>query len=221
MTVTSQTMTDEQRKSVALEYLKAFDNGGHDQNRRQHPRPLRRRCPGLLPEVGPRRGQGANRQALRRRRRHDQVDQARLCVVQLDLLRKRHPRRRGHQLRRAPGRPVARRGAGMGRGPLVRRLRDPGLPHPAGVHLPRPRLRGQGRRPLSLARRALVGRVRWQRVSSTCNGSPLLAVGFVLGGGVSHERCIAAWISNPGLCGTRAFGSRYPPRTTCGRTSFR
>jgi len=28
MTLTKQTMTDEQRKSVALEYLKAFDNGG-------------------------------------------------------------------------------------------------------------------------------------------------------------------------------------------------
>src|SRR5213595_2878291 len=28
MTITRQTMTDEQRKSVALEYLKAFDNGG-------------------------------------------------------------------------------------------------------------------------------------------------------------------------------------------------
>jgi hypothetical protein len=28
MTVTTGTMTDEQRKSVALEYLKAFDNGG-------------------------------------------------------------------------------------------------------------------------------------------------------------------------------------------------
>ena len=28
MAVTTQTMTDEQRKSVALEYLKAFDNGG-------------------------------------------------------------------------------------------------------------------------------------------------------------------------------------------------
>ena len=26
--VAQQTMTDEQRKSVALEYLKAFDNGG-------------------------------------------------------------------------------------------------------------------------------------------------------------------------------------------------
>ena len=28
MAVSTQTMTDEQRKSVALEYLKAFDNGG-------------------------------------------------------------------------------------------------------------------------------------------------------------------------------------------------
>src|SRR3712207_9360054 len=28
MTITKQSMTDEQRKSVALEYLKAFDNGG-------------------------------------------------------------------------------------------------------------------------------------------------------------------------------------------------
>jgi ketosteroid isomerase-like protein len=28
MTITTGTMTDEQRKSVALEYLKAFDNGG-------------------------------------------------------------------------------------------------------------------------------------------------------------------------------------------------
>jgi hypothetical protein len=28
MAVTTQTMTDEQRKSVALEYLKAFDRGG-------------------------------------------------------------------------------------------------------------------------------------------------------------------------------------------------
>ncbi len=28
MAIATQTMTDEQRKSVALEYLKAFDNGG-------------------------------------------------------------------------------------------------------------------------------------------------------------------------------------------------
>ena len=28
MALTNQTMSDEQRKSVALEYLKSFDNGG-------------------------------------------------------------------------------------------------------------------------------------------------------------------------------------------------
>ena len=28
MAIAQQTMTDEQRKSVAIEYLKAFDNGG-------------------------------------------------------------------------------------------------------------------------------------------------------------------------------------------------
>jgi hypothetical protein len=28
MAVTTQTMTDQQRRSVAVEYLKAFDNGG-------------------------------------------------------------------------------------------------------------------------------------------------------------------------------------------------
>jgi ketosteroid isomerase-like protein len=32
MTLTTQTMTDEQRKSVAIEYLKAFDNGGVTSN---------------------------------------------------------------------------------------------------------------------------------------------------------------------------------------------
>ena len=30
MTVATNSMTDEQRKSVALEYLKALDNGGND-----------------------------------------------------------------------------------------------------------------------------------------------------------------------------------------------
>lgn len=34
MTVATQTMTDEQRKSVALEYLKAFDNGGQTSDAR-------------------------------------------------------------------------------------------------------------------------------------------------------------------------------------------
>ncbi|HZL94669.1 MAG TPA: hypothetical protein VFB99_13530, partial [Vicinamibacterales bacterium] len=32
MAIARQTMTDEQRKSIALEYLKAFDNGGVTSN---------------------------------------------------------------------------------------------------------------------------------------------------------------------------------------------
>ncbi len=34
MALTKQTMTDEQRKSVAIEYLKAFDKGGVTSGRR-------------------------------------------------------------------------------------------------------------------------------------------------------------------------------------------
>ena len=41
-----------------------------DLDRREHPRPLRRRRAGLLPEMGPRQRQGADRQDVRRRRRH-------------------------------------------------------------------------------------------------------------------------------------------------------
>ena len=52
MAVATQTMTDEQRKSVALEYLKAFDNGGVTSTGGEHPRPVRRRRPGVFPKWG-------------------------------------------------------------------------------------------------------------------------------------------------------------------------
>jgi hypothetical protein len=45
-------MTDEQRKSVALEYLKAFHKAGVTLRRRQRPRPLRRGRAGLFPKWG-------------------------------------------------------------------------------------------------------------------------------------------------------------------------
>ena len=109
MALTTQTMTDEQRKSVAIEYLKAFDNGGVTSTGDSILDALRRRRAGVLPEVGPGQRQGRDRQAVRRRRRHAEVHHAPLLALQLDLLRLRHDRLRGHQPRRAPGRPVAGR----------------------------------------------------------------------------------------------------------------
>ena len=131
MALTTQTMTDEQRKSVAIEYLKAFDNGGVTSERRQHPLAVRRGRPGLLPEVGARQRQGRDRQVFRRRRRDVEGHHPPLLALQLDLLGQRHHRRRGHQPRRTPGRSVARRFARVRRRPLVRRLRDPRLEDPA------------------------------------------------------------------------------------------
>ena len=79
-------MTDEQRKSVALEYLKAFDNGGTT-------------CTGgsildlfaddaqvYFPKWGIADGKDADRQDVLRHRRHAQGDQPRLRRIQLDLL---------------------------------------------------------------------------------------------------------------------------------------
>jgi hypothetical protein len=85
MALSRQTMTDEQRKSVALEYFKALDNGGTTSHRRQHPRPVRRRRPDDVPEVGPGDGQGGDRPPLRRRGRHPEGNSARLrCFIYLD-----------------------------------------------------------------------------------------------------------------------------------------
>ena len=69
-----------------------------------------------------------------------------LLRVQLGLLGIGRRRVRGHEPRRAPRRPVAGRRARVGGRALVRRVRDPRLPDPAGLHLPRPRLRGEGHR---------------------------------------------------------------------------
>src|SRR6266852_3284438 len=72
---------------------------------------------------------------------------------------------RGHEPWRAHRWPVARRYAGMGRGTVVRCLRDPGLAHPALLHLSGSRLREQGRGALSLAPRTHLMKIR--RVSLT------------------------------------------------------
>jgi hypothetical protein len=51
MALTKQTMTDEQRKSVALEYLKAFRQRRSDIYRRLDPGSVRIRRTGLLAKV--------------------------------------------------------------------------------------------------------------------------------------------------------------------------
>ena len=148
-------MTDEQRKSVALEYLKAFDNGGVTSTGGEHPGPVRRRRAGLLPEVG-------DRQRPRRRSARCSATSA------ANLMSIRHDYANFNWIFSGSDTIVAegtsygehkdgpwRAGVpGLGRGALVRRLRDPRLPHPALLHLPRPRLRGQGRGPLPVDRRA-------------------------------------------------------------------
>src|SRR5262249_38543718 len=96
-----------------------------------------------------------DRPAIRRRRRHHQVDRPPLRQLQLDLLGQRLRRLRGNQPRRAPRRPLARRRPRLGRRPLVRCLRDPRLEDPARVHLSRSRLRREGHPALSLARESL------------------------------------------------------------------
>ena len=70
MAVATQTMTDEQRKSVALEYLKAFDNGGVTSTGGEHPRAVRRPTPrSIFPKWGIANGTRGDRPDVRRRRR--------------------------------------------------------------------------------------------------------------------------------------------------------
>ncbi len=151
MALTRQTMTDEQRKSVALEYLKAYDNGGVTSTGGSILDLFAERRAGLLPEVGPGQRQGRDRQALRRSRQPRQIDPPRLRRLQLDLHRHRPVRLRRHELRRACRRPLARGRARVGRRPLVRRVRGARLPDPALLHLPRSRLRRQGHGTLPMA----------------------------------------------------------------------
>src|SRR5258708_10537092 len=110
----------------------------------------------------------SDREAVRRCRRHTEVGRPSLLALQLDLLRKRPRRLRGRQPRRAPRRSVARRRARMGRGPVVRRLRDPRLEDPALLHLSRPGLRRPRHRALSLAAAEVAGSAMHEKVMLTC-----------------------------------------------------
>jgi hypothetical protein len=124
MALTRQNMTDEQRKSVALEYLKAFDNGGvtstggsildlfADDAQVYFPNgaspAARSRSASCSVTWGER---GAPFSTTTPTSTGFSPERT-LCV-------------RGHQSRRARGRSVARRRAGVGRGAMVRCIRGP------------------------------------------------------------------------------------------------
>ena len=154
MALTRETMTDEQRKSVALEYLKAFDNGGVTSTGESILELFATDAQVYFPKWGIANGReeigklfgdvGATLRGIR----HDYAN-FNWVFGGGDT-----HRGRGDELRRAPGRAVARGRAGVGRRALVRRLRDPRLADPPLLHLPRPGLRGQRHRALPLARGA-------------------------------------------------------------------
>ena len=149
MAVAVQTMTDEQRKSVALEYLKAFDNGGVTSTGASILDLFAEDAQVYFPKWGV-----ANTR--------DQIGEI-FTAVGGRLKSIRHDYANfnwimtggdtfaveGTSLRRARGRVVAR--GRDARGPVVRRLRGPRLPDPALLHLPRPRLRRARHRPLPVA----------------------------------------------------------------------
>ena len=149
MAVARETMTDEQRKSVALEYLKAFDNGGVTSTGGSILELFAEDAQVSFAKWGLAKGKeqigqmfgdvGATLKSIK----HDYAS-FNWIMTGTDLFAVR-----GHELRRAPGRRVARRGDA--RRPLVRRVRGARLPDPALLHLPRPRLRGRRHRPLPLA----------------------------------------------------------------------
>ena len=83
MALTTQTMTDEQRKSVALEYLKAFDNGGVTSTGGSILDLFAEDAQVYFPKWGLGRRQEGDRQAVRRRRRHHHRHRPPLLPLQL------------------------------------------------------------------------------------------------------------------------------------------
>ena len=90
MAVAVQTMTDEQRKSVALEYLKAFDNGGVTSSGGSILDLFADDAQVFFPKWGLATGKEQIGAALRRLRRAASRHPARLRDLQLDHDRHRH-----------------------------------------------------------------------------------------------------------------------------------
>ena len=156
MAISRLAMTDEQRKSVALEYLKAFDNKGVTSTGASILDLFADDAQVFFPKWGLATGKAADRPAVHRFQRTSERHPARLCVFQLDHDRDGPLRLRGHERWRPRGRRLARRR--HARGPLVRCVRGTRLSDPALLHLSRPGLRrsrhgslplacGQGRDP--------------------------------------------------------------------------
>ena len=159
MAVATQTMTDEQRKSVALEYLKAFDNGGTTSTGGSILDLFADDAQVYFPKWGIAEGQDQIGKMFGDVGSHPQGDQARLRLVQLDLLRRRTP-----SSPRAPatastrtgrGAPVCRTGA-PGRWCDVFEIRDFLIQRV--LHLPGPGLRRSRHVPLRVASRPVARR---------------------------------------------------------------
>ena len=164
MAVATQSMTDEQRKSVALEYLKAFDNGGVTSTggsildlfaddaqvyfRKWGLANGKEQIGRLFTDVG-----GTIKSI-----RHDYAN-FNWIMSGTDMFACEGTSYGEHERRRVAGRGHPRRA-------LVRRVRGARLAHPALFHLPRPRLRRQGHRPLSVAEHGWAGRLTAARVTA-------------------------------------------------------
>ena len=149
MAVAQQTMTDEQRKSVALEYLKAFDNGGVTSTGASILDLFADDAQVFFSKWGLANGKEAIGQCFTdvggtlKAIRHDYAS-FNWIMTGTDTFACEGTSYGEHEGRRMAGRRDPRRA-------LVRRLRGARLPHPALLHLPRSRLRGGGHRPLSVA----------------------------------------------------------------------
>ena len=95
MAVSRETMTDEQRKSVALEYLKAFDNGGVTSTGGSILELFAEDAQVFFPKWGIANGREEIGQMFGEVGATARVDPPRLRELQLDLRRQRHDRLRG------------------------------------------------------------------------------------------------------------------------------
>ena len=99
MALTTQAMTDEQRKSVAIEYLKAFDNGGVTSTGGSILDLFADDAQVYFPKWGLANGKEEIGKLFGDVGGDDQVDRAPLLPLQLGVLGHRRARLRGHQPR--------------------------------------------------------------------------------------------------------------------------